>query len=47
MKIFKLEPKNLDSHHWNTGVYDDIVIVRAEDEMKARRIAAFKFSIAV
>lgn len=47
MKIFKLEPKILDSYHWNTSVYDDIVIVRAEDEMKARKKAALKFSIAV
>jgi len=47
MKIFKLEPKNSDSHHWNASVYNGIVIVRAEDEKKARRKAAFKFSIAV
>ena len=47
MKIFKLEPKNLDSHHWNASVYNGIAIVRAEDEKKARRKAAFKFSIAV
>ena len=47
MKVFRLEPKNLDPYHWNTSVYDDIVIVRAENEMKARRKAAFKFSITV
>ena len=47
MKIFKLEPKNLDSHHWNASVFNGIAIVRAEDEKKARRKAAFKFSIAV
>jgi hypothetical protein len=47
MKIFKLEPKNLDSHHWNASVYNGSVIVRAVDEKKARRKAAFKFSIAV
>ncbi len=40
MKIFKLEPKNLDIHHWNASVYADIVIVRAEDEKKARKKAA-------
>ncbi len=37
MKIFKLEPKYLDSHHWNASVYDGIVIVRAEDEKTAKR----------
>ncbi len=47
MKIFKLEPKNLDSHHWNASVYNDIVIVRAKDEKHARIKAAFTFSIAV
>ncbi len=46
MKIFKLEPKNLDSHRWNASVYDGIVTARAEDEKKAREKAAFKFSIA-
>ena len=47
MKIFRLEPKNLDSCHWNSSVYDGIVIVRAEDKMKARRKATFKFSIVI
>jgi hypothetical protein len=47
MKIFKLEPKNLDSHHWNASVYNDIAIVRAKDEKHARIKAAFTFSIAV
>ncbi len=47
MKIFKLEPKNLDYHHWNASVYNGIVIVRAEDEKKARKKAALEFSIAV
>ena len=47
MKIFRLEPKNLDSYHWNTSVYDDIVIVQAEDEIKARKKTALIFSIAV
>jgi hypothetical protein len=47
MKIFKLEPKNLDYHHWNASVYDGIVIVRAEDEKKARRKATLEFFIAV
>jgi hypothetical protein len=47
MKIFRLEPKNLDFYNWTASVYDGVVIVRAEDEMKARRKAAFKFSIAV
>jgi hypothetical protein len=46
-KIFKLEPKNLDSYHWNASVYNDVVIVRAKDEKHARIKAAFKFSIAV
>ncbi len=47
MKIFKLEPKNLNSHHWDASTYWDVVIVRAEDEKKARRKATLEFSIAV
>ncbi len=43
MKIFKLEPKDLNLHHWNASVYDGIVTVRAEDEEKARNKAALEF----
>ncbi len=41
MKIFKLEPKNLDSHHWNASVYSGFVLVRSKDEKHARIKAAF------
>ncbi len=47
MKIFKLEPKNLNAHHWDASIYQGVVIVRAEDEKKARRKAVLKFTIAV
>ncbi|MFQ5962884.1 MAG: hypothetical protein ACE5KZ_01205 [Candidatus Scalinduaceae bacterium] len=47
MKIFYLEAKNLNSQHWDASIYKGNVIVRAEDEKKARRKATLEFSIAV
>ncbi len=44
MKIFKLVPKNLNSPDWGESNLPEKVIVRAEDENKARRIAAFSFA---
>lgn len=47
MKIFKLEPKGLNVHHWDASIYQGVVIVRAEDEKMARRKAVLKITIAV
>lgn len=44
MKIFKLEPKNLDSSAWRESEYQEAIIVRAEDEKMARRKATLTFS---
>jgi hypothetical protein len=43
MKIFRLEPKNLNSHNWEASTYKDVVIVRAEDERRARERAKLDF----
>ena len=47
IKIFKLVTKNLNSHHWDASIYQGVVIVRAENEKKARRKATLEFCIAV
>jgi hypothetical protein len=47
MKIFKLDPKNLNSHHWDASTYQGVVIARAENEKNALRKATLVFCIAV
>jgi hypothetical protein len=46
MPIWKLEPVNLDDHHWRASIYAGPVIVRAPDEAKARGVASAAFGIA-
>lgn len=45
MKIWKLSPINLDFAGWCCSTYKDDVIIRAEDEEKARDIATQNFGI--
>lgn len=47
MKIFNLEPKNIDSSAWKESEYQEVVIVRAEDEKSARRKATLTFASGV
>ncbi len=44
MKIWKLSPIDLDFAGWCYSRHKGDAIVRAEDEKKAREIAAFDFS---
>ncbi len=45
MPIWKLEPVDPESHHWQASKYDGHVFIRAEDVMGARLIASSAFSI--
>ena len=43
MSIWKLEPAELDSHHWAASTYKRPVVIRAADEETARSIASAAF----
>jgi hypothetical protein len=43
MPIWKLEPINLDDHHWRASPHAGPLTVRAADEDKARELAASQF----
>ncbi len=45
MSIWKLEPTDLDSHHWAASTYKRPVVIRAADEKAARGIASRAFWI--
>ncbi len=45
MHIWRLKALRLSSHHWEASTYRDDVIVRAESEANARRLAAKAFGI--
>lgn len=46
MKIWKLNPIDLNHRDWETSTYRREVIVRAESEKRARQIATSAFHIA-
>ncbi len=46
MRIWRLKPLSLRSPHWEASTYQGNVIVRAETEADARRLAARAFGIA-
>lgn len=43
MPIWKLEPQNVDSPHWQASLYKGPVIVRAASEQEARHLAMQRF----
>ena len=43
MPVWRLEPINLDDHHWRASTYAGPLTVRAADEDKARELAASQF----
>ncbi len=45
MHIWRLKALKLSSHHWEASTYRGDVIVRAETEANARRLAAKAFGI--
>ncbi|MCF8721882.1 hypothetical protein [Nitrospina gracilis] len=48
MKIFRAEPipEFIDEHHWRRSTHKGWVIVRAENEDKARSLVAIEFGFA-
>jgi hypothetical protein len=46
MPIWKLEPQNVDSPHWQASTYQGPVMVRAASEIEARHLAAQRFGSA-
>ena len=46
MPIWKLEPQDVDSPHWQASSYRGPVMVRAASEVEARRLAAQRFESA-
>ena len=46
MRIWRLKALNLSSHHWEASAYQGNVIVRAETEANARRLATQAFWMA-
>jgi hypothetical protein len=44
MPIWKLEPQNPDSPHWQASTYQGPVIVRAASEQEARHLAMQRFA---
>jgi len=43
MRIYRLTPIKLDHHDWTHIRYKDTVIVRAKDEVEARKIVPVEF----
>ena len=39
MKIYKLTPLDLSNHHWKASIFRGEIIIRAENEDRARTIA--------
>ena len=46
MPIWTLEPLDLETPNWEASIYKGKVIVRAENERRARFLAAKAFGIA-
>ena len=46
MPLWRLTPTDLAADEWRASTYKGIAIVRAEDERRARRLAASAFGIA-
>ena len=46
MRIWRLKAIDTNSHHWEASTYRGDVLVRAESEANARRLAARAFGVA-